>query len=78
MAVAEAIGAIRYDIPGVEMSHVGGHCRFDAFLKKYDWIDPALEQLASIVRGADTSKLDHTPIGRAIRNIAGSVSDFQG
>lgn len=61
MTVAKEAGAIPYDIPGVEMSHVGDHCSFDAFLKKYGLTDPALLQLAVIVRGADTSRLDLTP-----------------
>jgi hypothetical protein len=59
--VAKETGAIPYDIPGVEMSHVGDHCSFDAFMKKYDLTDPALLQLAVIVRGADTSRLDLAP-----------------
>ncbi|WP_019142704.1 chromate resistance protein ChrB domain-containing protein [Noviherbaspirillum massiliense] len=61
LAVAEKAGAVPYDIPGVEMSHVGDLCSFDAFLNKYDLSDPALQQLAEIVRGADTSRLDLTP-----------------
>ena len=43
------------------MTHVGDLCSFDAFLSKYELTDPALEQLAAIVRGADTSRLDLTP-----------------
>jgi hypothetical protein len=61
MAVAEKSGAIPYDIPGVELSHVGEFCSFDAFLKKYALDDPALQELAKIVRGADTSRHDLTP-----------------
>lgn len=61
LATAEATGAVPYDIPGVEMSHVGELCSFDAFLSKYRLNDPALQQLAAIVRGADTSRLDLTP-----------------
>jgi hypothetical protein len=61
LAVAEKTGATPYDIPGVEMSHVGDFCSFDAFLKKYELTDPALRQLAEIVRGADTSRLQLTP-----------------
>src|SRR3954466_3499120 len=61
MAVAAETGAIPYDIPDVELSHVGELCSFDAFLKKYRLTDPALAQLAVIVRGADTSRLDLTP-----------------
>jgi hypothetical protein len=54
LAGAERTGAIPYDIPGVEMSHVGERCSFDAFLAKYRLDSPALQQLAAIVRGADT------------------------
>jgi hypothetical protein len=53
--------AIPYDVPGVELTHEGELCSFDAFLKKYQLDDPALRQLALIVRGADTSRLDLTP-----------------
>ena len=59
--VARERDAIPYDIPGAELSHVGELCSFDAFLKKYALNDPALHQLAVIVRGADTSRLDLTP-----------------
>jgi hypothetical protein len=61
ISVAERTGAIPYDIPGVEMTHVGELCSFDAFLAKYELRDRALEQLAVIVRGADTSRLDLAP-----------------
>jgi len=61
LAVARETGAVPYDIPGVEMSHEGEFCSFDTFLKKYHLIDPALQQLAVIVRGADTSRLDLAP-----------------
>ncbi|BDR09417.1 chromate resistance protein [Comamonas thiooxydans] len=58
---ARATGAIPYDIPNVELSHVGELCSFDAFMAKYGLDSPALRQLAEIVRGADTSRLDLTP-----------------
>ncbi|MCW1384509.1 MULTISPECIES: chromate resistance protein ChrB domain-containing protein [unclassified Novosphingobium] len=58
---AETEGAIPYDIPGVEFSHVGEKCSFDAIIEKYALTDPALLQLAVIVRGADTSRLDLAP-----------------
>jgi rhodanese-related sulfurtransferase len=61
MRVAEATGAVPYDVPGVEMTHDGEFCSFDAFLKKYRLDDPALLHLAAIVRGADTSHLELTP-----------------
>jgi hypothetical protein len=61
LRVAGETGAIPYDIPDVELSHVGELCSFDAFLKKYRLTDPALQQLAVIVRGADTARLDLAP-----------------
>ncbi len=56
--VAKESGAVPYDIPDVELTHVEDFCSFDAFLEKYGLNDPALCQLALIVRGADTGKLD--------------------
>ena len=61
LRVARETGAIPFDIPGVELTHVGERCSFDAFLNKYRLNDPALNQLATIVRGADTSRLDLAP-----------------
>jgi hypothetical protein len=61
MSEAERTGAVPYDVPGVEFTHVGELCSFDAFLARYDLSDPALKQLAEIVRGADTSRLELTP-----------------
>jgi hypothetical protein len=58
MRKAQETGATPYDVPGVEMTHVGELCSFDAFVSKYRLTDPALLQLAVIVRGADTSRLD--------------------
>ncbi len=58
---AKELGAEPYDIPGAPLSHVGELCSFDAFIKRYELTDPALNQLAVIVRGADTSRLDLTP-----------------
>ena len=59
--IAKVTGAIPYDIPGVEYGHRGELCSFDAFLDKHDLNDPALRQLAVIVRGADTDRLDLAP-----------------
>jgi hypothetical protein len=61
MRVAQETGATPYDVPGVEFTHVGEACSFDAFLKRYQLDDPALKSLAVIVRGADTSRLDLAP-----------------
>lgn len=75
LAVAEKTGAIPYDIPGVELSHDGEFCSFDAFLKKYGLADQALQRLAVIVRGADTSRLDLTPQSPGLYAISLGLSD---
>lgn len=61
LKTAEETGAIPYDVSGVELTHDGELCSFDAILKKYKLEDPALQQLAAIVRGADTDRLDLAP-----------------
>lgn len=61
MAVAQREQATPYDVPNVELGHHGDECSFDAFLAKYKLDDPALRQLALIVRGADTSQRTLTP-----------------
>ena len=50
--------AVPYDIPDVHFSHEGERCSFDAFIRHYRLHDPALEELALIVRGADTARLE--------------------
>jgi hypothetical protein len=59
--IAKEKGAIPFDIPGVELTHEGQLCSFDAILKKYNLHDDALDQLASIVRAADTDTLETSP-----------------
>lgn len=58
MAVAEREGATPFDVPGVELTHFGEECSFDAFVRKYHLDDPALAHLAAIVRAADTDTLE--------------------
>jgi rhodanese-related sulfurtransferase len=56
--------AIPYDIPGVQFSHRGDQgerCSFDAMLDDFGLEEPALRDLAVIVRGADTGHPELTP-----------------
>jgi len=61
VTVAQATGATPYDVDGVEFTHEGVRCSFDTILRIYDIRDPALDRLATIVRGADTSRHDLAP-----------------
>src|ERR1700676_4476396 len=58
---ANELDATAYDVHGVELTHDGELCSFDAFLKKYKMDEPELRYLALIVRGADTDRHDLTP-----------------
>lgn len=56
--VAKKEKAIPYDAPDVELGHHGDRCSFDAFIERYKIKDPAVLELAKIVRAADTDKPD--------------------
>jgi hypothetical protein len=55
---AKKQNAIAYDIAGVEYTHYGDECTFDYIVKKHEITDPAILQIATIVRGADTHRFD--------------------
>jgi len=74
VTMAKELGATPYDIPGVELSHVGELCSFDAFMKKYQLQDSGLSRLAVIVRGADTSRLDLAPQSAGLYAISLGLS----
>jgi rhodanese-related sulfurtransferase len=66
--------AIPYDIKGAEFGHVGDQCSFDAIVRIYEISDSALEHLARIVRGADTSRPDLTPQCEGLLAISHGLS----
>jgi hypothetical protein len=70
VAVAQREGATPFDVPNVELGHHGAECSFDAILRKYRLADPALQQLALIVRGADTDAKGLTPESSGLEAIA--------
>lgn len=70
--IAQAEGAIPYDVEGAELGHHGKRCSFEAILKKYNLeSDPALVLLGRVVNGADTdNSLYHQPEGPGLKAIA--------
>ncbi len=70
LAVAKKEEAIPYDVPDVELGHHGDQCSFDAFVDKYELTDPALRELALIVRGADTEARGLTPESAGLYAVA--------
>lgn len=74
MTFAKETGATPFDVEGVELSHDGTRCSFDAFLVKYGLTDSALLQIAIIVRGADTANLDLAPEAAGLLAISLGLS----
>jgi hypothetical protein len=73
-AKAKELGATPFDIEGAEYSHEGATCTFDFFLKKHQLTDPALQQLAVIVRGADTDNFKLAPQSAGLWAISAGLS----
>jgi len=76
MQIAKEQNATPFDVPNVELGHHGEECSFDAIVKKYalDKKDPALVELAKIVRGADTSNRTLTLQSEGLLAIAHGFS----
>jgi hypothetical protein len=71
---AKELGAIPYDIPGAEYTHEGEYCTFDYIVKKHNLIDPAIQQIATIVRGADTDSFQLAPQAAGLWAISAGLS----
>ena len=61
MGVADKFGATPFDVEDVYWSHRGPLCTFDTMIAEFGLRSSALEHLATIVRGADTNRLDLAP-----------------
>lgn len=61
MDVADRFAAEPFDLEGVFWSHRGEECTFDTMLREFGLMQPALQHLAVIVRGADTARPDLAP-----------------
>ena len=59
--VAERFGAVPFDIENVFWSHRGELCTFDVMIDEWGLDIGALNRLATIVRAADTARLDLAP-----------------
>lgn len=70
LSTAEREGALPYDVPDVELGHYQGSSSFESFIRKYNLTDPALLELAKIVRAADTQDRQAASEGEGLRQIA--------
>jgi rhodanese-related sulfurtransferase len=60
-AVADRFEATPFDIEGVHWSHRGELCTFDVMIAEFGLSSGPLDRLATIVRAADTDRLDLIP-----------------
>lgn len=60
-AVAENFAAVPFDIENVFWSHRGELCTFDVMIEEFGLDTDPLKRLATIVRAADTARLDISP-----------------
>lgn len=60
-ATAERFQATPFDVDDVFWSHRGERCTFDTMVDEFGLELPALRHLATIVRAADTARLDLAP-----------------
>ena len=60
-AVADRFGASPFDVEGVFWSHRGEFCTFDIMVEEFGLASEPLARLATIVRAADTARLDLAP-----------------
>jgi hypothetical protein len=74
LAEAARLAATPFDVDGVELSHDGPLCSFDTILRKYGLTDPALAEIAVIVRGADTEHLELAPQAAGLLAISLGLS----
>jgi rhodanese-related sulfurtransferase len=61
VAVGEKFAAAPFDIEDVFWSHRGELCTFDVMIEELGLATPSLKRLATIVRAADTARLDLAP-----------------
>lgn len=73
-AKTEELNAVPYDIPGAEYTHEGENCTFDYIVKKHHLTDPAIQQIATIVRGADTDSFQPAPQAAGLWAISEGLS----
>jgi hypothetical protein len=57
-----------------EYTHYGDQCSFDYIVKKHHLTDPAIIQLAAIVRAADTDRFEIAPQAAGLWAISAGLS----
>lgn len=72
--VASRFDATPFDIDGVYWSHRDDTCTFDTLIAEFKLSTPALERLATVVRGADTDRHDLAPQSAGLLAVSVGLS----
>lgn len=78
LAVAEELAGIAFDLDGAPITHDGELCSFDVLLDRSGIQDPALADLATIIRGADTARPDLAPEAAGLLALSIGISALAG
>ncbi len=80
LELAKKENAIPFDVTGAELTHFyengSEYVSFDAIIKKYNITDPALLELAKIVRAADADIKDPAPEGAGLEAAAAGFREL--
>lgn len=82
LAEAQALGGTPFDMPGAELGHHAGRCTFETLLEHYHLDEPALREIAAMVRDVDLDEEPHaTPeaagLDAILRGLAAVMPDDQ-
>jgi hypothetical protein len=73
-AKAKEMDAIPYDLPGTEYTHEEDNCTFDYIVKKHNITDPAVKEMARIVKAADTDRFELAPQAAGLWALSAGLS----
>jgi len=71
---AKELSAMPYDVHGAEYTHEGDCWTFDYIVKRHGITDRAVNQIALIVRGADTDSFGLSPQAAGLWAISAGLS----
>ena len=69
--LAGELGAIPFDVEGVELSHEGPLCSFDALLRKYQLTDPALDEIAGAYKDIEQVMKNQEDLVEVVAELRG-------
>lgn len=74
LGVADRYKATPFDVEDVAFSHNGENCSFDTMLDVFELHSPALDRMATVIRGADTNRHDLAPEAAGLLAISVGLS----